>query len=64
MNTIAMTTHRRNQLIALRNRLNDLGEPMHYFIDTARDTIPANGGAWNRKRVRIRNKINSRLRVA
>ena len=48
---------------AIRDRLNTLGTPTHYYRDSAHDTIPGNGSAWNRKRIRIRNKINARLRA-
>ena len=46
-----------------RNRLNELGNPSHYYTEHARDTLPGNASAWNRKRIRIRNKINARLRT-
>lgn len=56
-----MTNERRNQLIALRNALNDAGEPRYFYRDHAMDTIPGNGSAWNLKRIRLRNRINARL---
>jgi hypothetical protein len=52
------------QLVEARNRLNELGEPTHYYLDHARDTVLGNSSAWNRKRIRVRNKINARLRKA
>lgn len=58
---IEMTGSRKAQLTTTRNRLNAMGEPSHYCADHAQDTLPANGSAWNRKRIRIRNKINARL---
>lgn len=51
------------RLIAIRDRLNAMGEPTHYFTESAHDTIPGNRSTWNRKRIRIRNKINARLRA-
>ena len=42
------------RLTAIRNRLNELGNPSHYYTEHARDTLPGNASAWNRKRIRIR----------
>jgi hypothetical protein len=55
-----MSPHRTTQLIALRNRLNEAGEPTHYRED-ASDTVPPNGSDWNKRRVRVRNLVNARL---
>jgi hypothetical protein len=64
-----MTTHdsakraaRVATLQARRNRLNELGEPRHYWTDHADDTIPRNGGEWNKRRIAARNALNAQLR--
>lgn len=60
-----MSTLRKHQLIALRNRLNHMGELRDSRATEGRyadENGPPNNGPWNRKRIRIRNKINARLR--
>lgn len=57
-----MTAARLAQLVALRNRLNALGN--HYYLSDAAtlyvrpDQFSA---AWNARRIRARNRINRRL---
>lgn len=60
-----MNTSRLNQLRALRDRLNTMGDR---FYASAPDYVCVRphqySEAWNRKRIRVRNKINRRLAVA
>jgi hypothetical protein len=60
-----MTEQREAQLVALRDRLNRMGEASGYWIDdrdVAVDTFPhRNSSEWNARRIRIRNRINARL---
>jgi hypothetical protein len=55
-----MTPQREQQLKALRVRLNELGDYRWSYGD-ASDTIPGNSSTFNKKRIRIRNKVNTRL---
>jgi hypothetical protein len=49
------------QIRATRNRLNEMGEPTHYYVDTAHDTIPGNSSKRNKNRIRTRNRCNAIL---
>lgn len=61
-----MNANRISQLVALRNKLNQAGDQFYansygsngycLYIDTARRRPE-----WNKRRIRIRNKINARL---
>lgn len=63
-----LSRSRRWQLTATRNRLNRQGDAYGDTVlcrdDLAFDTVPGNASAQNRKRIRVRNKINARLRDA
>lgn len=49
------------QLTALRNRLNTMGD--WYYANDAMTTALNRSAEWNARRVRLRNRINARLRA-
>lgn len=60
-----MTPNRHGQLVALRTRLNGEGhlrETAATADGYAFEVRRANDSSWNRKRIRIHNRINARLR--
>lgn len=59
---MSLSKIRRDELIALRNRLNRLGD---YFYLSGYGTLYVRrdqfSDVWNRKRIRARNRLNARL---